>query len=987
MFTIVLAMVWSRRGQAVTLALLSLFGVAAAVAAPAYLRAADRAVAAGQVATADPADRTVALTTRLQDHRHDEAGSGVADISLAGSGAALVGLPGFTYTYGAEFAAIGIDPDRRERTRLVYRQRVCDHLVMTAGRCLIGESDVILGESTARRFRMSPGDAVTLTAAVFAADPDQSIWVPSGEPKHFLVAGVYRVTDPADVYWGAHLSGEPAFVNAASVTAMDHGTTDVSIDGVAGPGALAVDRLPALRTGLSELDATVRALGPALTLTSGLPDLLARIDAGRAAAHRIVPVLAVSLVLLACLTIYLAVGYGTEGRRPELAVVALRGARWGQRWWLATGENLVAIVAGAIGGCMAGQLVVNAFMALRFPGVGADPGLSALRWAPVAAAAAVLTALLAERRQLTTPVTDLLRRAPVVPNSATAIAADAVVVLLAAAATVQLFLTGGVLTGVGTFAAALVLVAGALIAARLLLPWATVLARRALHRGRIGAALATFQLSRRPGATRLFALLTAAVAVAGYAAVAVDVGARGRAAEVGVRVGAARVVSVGPIGRQGLIQAVRATDPDGRFAMAAVRLPDDPGHPPVLAVDTTRLAAVATWPGPDRVAALLRPPAPAPVLIDGADVSFDLTARGFGLGKQVTVTAVLSPAAGLGDELMRFGVIRDGRDSYALRIPACRGGCTLKSLRIAGGEGSVDVVGRITVHAIRGVGAGVLADPARWRASEGGRVTPGPDGLRIDVTSLNGLASGMFVQPADAPSPLPVATAGVAAVRSVAGFDVRDLPVHPVLRLDALPGAGAPAVLADLDYADRLATDGASTSKAQVWLGDRAPADVLQRLAAHGLVVTGDLRAAQVRRQLDQQGPAVALWFYLIVAGLATALAAGALVLAAAVDRGRRVEDLSAMRGQGLSRAAVRRATLGTYPVLVAVAVLAGTGVAVLGWQLTGWALPLAGIDPPATPLPGQPSPLLLAATAAGLFAVLAGVAHLAGRRTLREIT
>jgi putative ABC transport system permease protein len=50
-------------------------------------------------------------------------------------------------------------------------------------------------------------------------------------------------------------------------------------------------------------------------------------------------VLAVCLVLLSCLTIFLAVGYGTEGRRPELAVVALRGARWGQRWWLATGEN------------------------------------------------------------------------------------------------------------------------------------------------------------------------------------------------------------------------------------------------------------------------------------------------------------------------------------------------------------------------------------------------------------------------------------------------------------------------------------------------------------------------------------------------------------------------------------------------------------------------------------------------------------------------
>jgi len=90
-----------------------------------------------------------------------------------------------------------------------------------------------------------------------------------------------------------------------------------------------------------------------------------------------------------------------------------------------------------------------------------------------------------------------------------------------------------------------------------------------------------------------------------------------------------------------------------------------------------------------------------------------------------------------------------------------------------------------------------------------------------------------------------------------------------------------------------------------------------------------------------------------MVACLATALAAGALVLAAAVDRGRRVEDLSALRGQGLTRAALRTATLWTYPVLVAVAVVVGTGIGLLGWSLTGWALPVAGIDPALVPAAG----------------------------------
>jgi hypothetical protein len=105
-----------------------------------------------------------------------------------------------------------------------------------------------------------------------------------------------------------------------------------------------------------------------------------------------------------------------------------------------------------------------------------------------------------------------------------------------------------------------------------------------------------------------------------------------------------------------------------------------------------------------------------------------------------------------------------------------------------------------------------------------------------------------------------------------------------------------------------------------------------------------------------------------------------------AVDRARRVEDLSAVRGQGLARAAVRRAALWTYPVLVAAAVVAGMAIAVLGWRLTGWALPLAGISPAALPLPSLSRAWTVVLTAGGAFVVLAGVAVLAGRWTLRAV-
>ena len=201
-----------------------------------------------------------------------------------------------------------------------------------------------------------------------------------------------------------------------------------------------------------------------------------------------------------------------------------------------------------------------------------------------------------------------------------------------------------------------------------------------------------------------------------------------------------------------------------------------------------------------------------------------------------------------------------------------------------------------------------------------------------------------------------------------------------------MPRLGTSAVLVDLEYADRQSTDTGLAITPQVWLSARAPADVLDRLAARGLTVTEDRTAAQSLRQLDEQGPALALWFYVLAACLATALAAGALVLAAVVDRVRRVEDLSALRTQGLSRGAVSRATLWTYPALVLAAVIAGLAIGSLVWQLTGWALPLAGLNPPPLPMPSWPDPLVMTGVGLVLLVVLAGVAFAAGRRTDKEI-
>ncbi|MEV6347334.1 ABC transporter permease [Actinoplanes sp. NPDC051851] len=1001
MIALVAAMVWARRGQAVVLALLTVFAVAPAVAAPAYLRAADRVIAAGQVAQADLAERSVTVRLTEPDQRGDHAGS-AGSVNLPNTGSALVDLPGFQYVYSAEYPTVGIEPDDRYRTRLVYRQDVCAHLVMVTGRCLSGEGDLVLGEQAARRLHLAAGDSVSLSYAYFAAAPDLMVYVADGAPATFLVVGTYRVAGAGGAYWGDHgyfapeenAPGEPAFTGLSTMNLMERGDVQLAVDGSAGPGAMDVDRLPALRAALARLQGTVADLGAqlgtggvsasGLNLGTSMPALMERIDSGRAAARRIVPVPAVALILLACLAVLIAAGAGAAQRRPESAVIALRGSRWIHRWWLATGESLIAVLAGTLLGVPAGQWLVDAVVALRFPGVGADPHASSLRYAPPAALAVMLTVLIAQSRPLTRPVTELLRRATR-PAGRAGIAAEMLIAALAVAAVVQLRTSSA--EGAGAAAPGLVILALALITARAVRPLTAWYAHRALDRGRPATGLTGLRLARRPGTARLFALLVAAVAVSGYAVAATAVASRGRAVEAGLGTGADRVLTVGPIGRSRLIAAVHAVDPDGAYAMAAVRITGSPGEAPVLAVESERLAAAANWPdgGPDAatVAAALRPAAAAPPIMTGTEVVLDLTAAEFRPGKGVTMQIVLSPVRGGEDVVAPMGVLQQRRHTYRYPVPQCAAGCRINAFRIAGGNAVLDVTGVVTVHGLAGVPA--LGEAGAWRASAG-RLAAATDGLRIEVGGLDGLPEGMVVQPVDTPYPVPIAAAGAPPTAAtggwtgaVTGLDYRDVPVTVAARIPAVPQLGTPARLIDLEYADRLSTDGTPATTGQIWLGEGAPADVLERVAAQGVVVTGDLRAGQAARRLARQGPAVALGYAALVAVLVVLLAAGVLVLTAVAGRAGLIEDLTALRAQGLSRAAARRVALWSYPLLVAGAIPAGLAIGLGAWALTGSALPLAGLDPAPLPRPQWPGVPPMALTVLALLIVLGCTAMLAG--------
>jgi putative ABC transport system permease protein len=1002
---LVLSMLRARRGQAVTLALLAMAAVAAAVAAPAYLRAVDREVVASEVAAATPTERGLSVSTTV-DERTLAPGPSFVDV-----GAALIAMPRFVDVHARQYPVLGLESDPHRSSRLTFRQDVCAHVVMVSGRCVIGEGEVMVGASTARRLTVGAGNPVSLVFAKLSSDPRTPWFLPDGAVKTVTVVGTYQVPAPDDPYWGSHgyfaidatgEPGEPLFTAAATMTEMDHGVTALSIDATPTPSTFDVDHLDSLRADLAAFNVRMVNLGQSVTASTSIPDLLNRIDNSRKLAHQTVPVAAAPLIVLAYFVIFLAAGYGVDGRQRELAVVALRGARKWVRWWLAIGETVVAIVAGAVAGCVVGQLLVAAIVAGHLPEGGLFSAES-LRYAPLASLGAVLAAVLAQRRRFASAVLDLLRRIPARTGGWRLAVGEAAVALLAVVAAIQLWASHGSLLGIGTFAPALVMLAAALIGSHAFLPLASWYGRRSLRRGRLGAALAALHLARRPGARRLFLLLAGAVAILGFAGCAVDVAAQDRDIAARVGTGAPRVVSVANLTRAQLLRAVRAVDPRGRYAMAVSGIPPGaPGETPKLAVDSARLPAVAVWPADfgalsaAQVAERLRPTAAQPVLVAGQDVTLDLTVTGADLAAPRSLTVVLSSITGRGTVSVPFGVLRNGPYTYQQRAPECVDGCRLVGFHLtAENGGGVSVTLSLTLHALRtvnpdrsAVSPAEFASVPRWRVPAGGSLTQVPDGLRVDFDAPDGIPGGGWVQPVDAPYPLPVvSTASLPAGATITGLDGVATRVTEVGRVSAMPRLGTDGTLVDLEYADRVSTDAGLSQDPEVWLGPAAPADVLARLAGQGLVVISDVRVDAARRQLDEQGPALALRFYLLVGGLAIVLAAAGLILVAAVDRRTRAGDLAALRTQGVDRRTVRRTLLWGYPAMALGAGVVGLLTALVGWRVTGWALPVFSTAQPQLALPVWPRPLALVTPWLAAVAVLIGVALVIGYDLRRVVS
>jgi hypothetical protein len=480
----------------------------------------------------------------------------------------------------------------------------------------------------------------------------------------------------------------------------------------------------------------------------------------------------------------------------------------------------------------------------------------------------------------------------------------------------------------------------------------------------VASFLAVRRVARRPTVLREGRTLVIAVGLACFAACAWSVARANRLTAARFAIGARTVVTVSGSDRQ-LHRAVAATDPDGRFAMAAVQI-SGPGTP-LIGVDASRLAAAADWPvGTTResVAAVGRALTPRTVvdvsLADGAlAVSSDVSASGAASRDlaHLHLTAWLFDPVD-GTFAVDLGRLRSGRSTYQGATQTncpCRlvGIGVLPSTKRVPSSGQVHLgLNGLSFRSGTGVSQTAPAALSRtaWRSNVAGvRVVPTGSGVGFEIPmtavagdiGYNGASSAM-ASLAGPPSVLPaVAGSGAQGLAvggqgtlPVQGLDGYNITVRPAVAAVSVPRIGPGGVLVDLGTLERdqAAPTYPDTSE-QVWLGPQAPANAVSRLRAAGLQIDQVQRSSSLIKQAAHTGPALAYDFMLLATLVALLVAAVGTFGALAADGRQRATEMVALEVAGVRRSSLARSLAMEGAILALTALfglVAGAGAAAI---------------------------------------------------------
>ncbi|MEH1100064.1 ABC transporter permease [Micromonospora sp. CPCC 205561] len=938
----------------------------------------------------------------------------VRDGFAAGLGGAPVTVAAARYGGGRELTGdlgpVVPDGDDPVFANLATLDDLPRHAELTAGAWPVPgatPTQVTLPEKVAGALGMTAGDRVPML--------DRR----SDRPSTVVLVGTWQPRDPTDPYWrlapgvGAGSVPDPGtsygpfaldpadFVAAYPGSVSASWVVEPDLAAVANAGRL-LDVRRALTAALAEVPeaAGLGSSGQTVTAMDRLLDRVVRADlVGRSS-------LATPLLLIVVLGGYALVLVAAllhEDRRGQTALLRARGAARRQLAGLAAREaTLVVLPAGVLGPVIAGE-------ALRHVGGGAGaltltPGDSTLVWAAAAAAAAgCLAAMVVPTlRGAGTYVADMAARSrPTRAASVQRASLDLVLVGFAVLAWTQLRQYSSPVTGAGgrlgvdpllVAAPTLGVLAGAVVALRLLPP-ATRFAERFVDRRPWTATMfGMWQAGRRPHAGPVL-LLALAVGGSTLAWSLVTTGERSQADQAEHTVGAdLRVVErtgAAPDDRAGRLAAL----PGVGTALPAWRdeIRVGRGDLPTTVVSLDAAGAAGVVRLNERLS-----DEPLPALLDrltrarGAPAGIELPAGTRSLAgtvrtpvraavtpHQVGLWVLLTRADGLALRLAAGSGGSDGRPvPFTVAVPAGEGPVRLSGFEVDGGSARGQVY-RVEVSDLRLVGADGATRPAsldgEWAAVDGqGK----PAGATVTAAGLSAewqvdyRAGGRFafqppsrfaVVPAGGDEPVPALM--TPAVRDALSLEVGEtvdlvlsgatLPVTLVGELEEVPATAGEGVLLDLPAAAGwlLRDRGGVRPVAEWWLSTDDGGHAEAARAAAGLAGTNLLD----RREVAERAAGDPYW-----QGARTGLLAAALgsVLLALVGL---IVDVWATARHRLGEFAVLH-TLGASPRLLARALLAeqtflaGIGVGVgllLGAAVGATMAPLVILTPSA----GRPVP------------------------------
>jgi hypothetical protein len=987
-----------RWGSTLLVLIVATVAVAAATVGPTYNAAARTSIVQDTLATAPGSEQGIdatesgpvnAILTGLEPELVGEAAVGLGG---AAAERRLLGTPidGITTTVSTGDSQLTV----------AWRARTCSQITMQAGRCPSQSSQIMISPSLAAENGWRVGTTVATKTL-----------------GHLLVTGIYAIPDINSPYWSlpstSFFPKEEA--SGAGTNATDAAFTAPSTmsDGPSGmqgtdtvdlllnvPGVTAHDVDP-LATTVQSLIVSESLSEQQASVQSAIPTAVETIHDSWSTLSTPVLVVTGELLVLTWLLLFLVVVDAVEARGSEVALARLRGYGRRRSVWVAVAEPVSVLAVSLPLGALIGWGVATALGHSLRPGTPMPLGAVGWLGAALATLGGIAAVLTAARRVVRRPVVEQWRRTS---RGATTRGwvVDAILLTAAAGGLAQLAAGGAFATaesGAGSHASvvllvpALIGVAVAVVASRLL-----PLACRAVfgltrRRGGLAGFLAVRHVARRPGGTRTVMVLVTAFTLATFATGIWSVGRDNRQRVADVTIGAATVLTVQTPRGLDLATAVDRADPGGDSAAAVLAYFG--GATTLLAVQPQRFARVAAWKAAGAVQsddlAVLAPPSPPPIVLSGDAVRLRLDVGALKPAGRLSADVVV-PGGGAPTPI-DLGPLtgKSGAVTRTAQLTGCP--CQLADLDLGSVDPTAPLTGTVTIagidvrqggvwHAVPGVAQG-----QRWHPN-GSADTVAASGASLAWSFDTQAATDAVLSVADRPVSLPGVVAqalGTGAV-DVSGLDGRSLPVTALRRAPAVPSAATTGVVVDYTYAERAALGDDAGAFRQVWVAAGAAQRITKRLAAQHVHVTGTDRSSTTASLFARQGPGLAAMLFLLDAAAAALLAGLGAVVSLAVSARRRRYEYAALAAGGVSRRVLRRSLAIEQLLVLGVGAVIGIAAGILATVVSVRSVPEFVTRPTAPPLRYLPSGGITVGVLAAALVVLLAVVLIASRALVRAV-